>query len=131
MSLPRLLVIDDEPTFLLTAEGILADDFRVETATAAREAIERAVPGVDVICADFRMPDMDGVSALELARSRDPGVECVLITGFGEMTPEARTRLDALGATFLRKPVDPALFLDVLRNLADAARLRRARSATA
>ena len=126
MARPKVLLVDDEPEFLVTAEAILGDRFDVVTSARPEQALEMCVPGVDVVCADFRMPGtMDGLTLLEGARRRDEAVGCILITGFGELTPEARDRLDVLGAMFLRKPFDPEIFVDVIANLADAAVLRR------
>jgi hypothetical protein len=63
----------------LRAEGIPCEFVRVADRTAFLAALER--PDLDLILADYTLPDFDGLAALELAGQRRPGVAFILLTG--------------------------------------------------
>ena len=104
----RVLVVDDDRTFRLsTAELLRQDGHEVEVAADASEAVERlAAGGVDVVLLDMRMPGMDGLTAVEVLRTRGLRAPILMISGFGTID----TAVESLhrGADhFLAKPVDP------------------------
>ena len=87
----RILHLEDDPDFsvwlndFLTADGLTV----AITQVVLREAYESAlVTGTfDLIVADYRLPDFNGIIALKLARERVPEVPFILISGtIGEDT---------------------------------------------
>jgi DNA-binding NtrC family response regulator len=104
----RILVVDDDRTFRLsTAELLRQDGYDVDTAADASEAVARLGTGMfDLILLDMRMPGMDGLTAVEVLRTRGLRAPILMISGFGTID----TAVEALhrGADhFLTKPVDP------------------------
>jgi DNA-binding NtrC family response regulator len=104
----RVLVVDDDRTFRLsTAELLRQDGHDVDTAADANEAVCRLDAGMfDLILLDMRMPGMDGLTAVEVLRTRGLRTPILMISGFGTIdnAVEAMHR----GADhFLTKPVDP------------------------
>jgi len=103
-----VLVVDDEPDMLQLLRRSLAPDLhcRVETALSGARALEvlAAVP-VDLILADIRMPDMDGLELLELVKRQDPDQTVVMMTAYGSI--EAAVSAMKQGACdFITKPFD-------------------------
>src|SRR5438552_927716 len=72
---PSVLVVDDEYGPRESIAFSLASDFTVDTAERAREALEKlkAKPYGAVVL-DIRMPEMDGIRALEELRKIDQDV---------------------------------------------------------
>jgi DNA-binding NtrC family response regulator len=104
----RVLVVDDDRTFRLsTAELLRQDGHDAEVAADASEAVERLAGGTfDLVLLDMRMPGMDGLTAVEVLRTRGLRAPILMISGFGTID----TAVESLhrGADhFLVKPVDP------------------------
>jgi two-component system response regulator HydG len=104
----RILVVDDDRTFRLsTAELLRQDGYDVEVAADPREAVERlGTREFDLVLLDMRMPGMDGLTAVEVLRTRGLSAPVLMISGFGTID----TAVESLhrGADhFLSKPVDP------------------------
>lgn len=111
MKLPRLLLIDDEPTLA----GFVADIARdcgfdpvlTSTNREFREALLAQSP--DMIALDLGMPGMDGVELLRFLAEHDCRAPVLIISGFDRRVLESAFRLgEALGLTMvgpLEKPV--------------------------
>lgn len=104
----RILVVDDDRTFRLsTAELLRQDGHAVEVAADAGEAVGLLNAGTyDLVLLDMRMPGMDGLTAVEVLRTRGLRAPILMISGFGTID----TAVESLhrGADhFLTKPVDP------------------------
>jgi len=104
----RVLVVDDDRTFRLsTAELLRQDGYSVDVAAHAAEAVARlAEADFDLVLLDMRMPGMDGLTAVEVLRTRGMNAPVLMISGFGTID----TAVESLhrGADhFLSKPVDP------------------------
>ena len=68
----RILVVDDDRTFRLsTAELLRQDGHDIDVAGDASEAVEWLRTGAfDLVLLDMRMPGMDGLTAVEVLRTR-------------------------------------------------------------
>ncbi len=107
----RVLVADNDATWL----DLLALDLRLEgfevvgTVESAAAALDRLAAGggdldVDVLVADHRMPPgLTGVELLEAVHREHPGLRCVLFTNY-DLDAAARSRVAAVGATYVAKP---------------------------
>ncbi len=104
----RILVVDDDRTFRLsTAELLRQDGHDVDVAGDASEAVERLRAGVfDLVLLDMRMPGMDGLTAVEVLRTRGLQVPILMISGFGTIDIAVES-LHRGADHFLSKPVDP------------------------
>ena len=103
---PLVLVVDDEYGPREWIAFSLAADFSVDTAEHAKEALEklRARPYA-VVVLDIRMPEMDGIRALEELRKIDPLVSVIMLTGYGTLLT-AQQAMVAGANQYLRKPPD-------------------------
>lgn len=105
----RVLVVDDEPTLRLGfAYALSSKTTVVETAPTGRHALERiANSEFDIMILDLRMPELDGLSVLEMLR--DDGNEIPIVLCSAVLSPNAALRAFRRGVVdFLLKPVRPA-----------------------
>ena len=103
----RILLVDDEPTLVRSLQRTLTqEDFRVETAGSAKEALELVNDiEFDAVISDISMPGMDGLALLRELQARAPALPVILITA----SPEISTAMKAVedGAFhYLTKPLD-------------------------
>jgi len=104
----RVLIVDDEDVVRLSYAAALAES-QCEARTArdgaaALRAMER--DPFDVVFLDLRMPGMDGMTVLEMMKSRWPESEVVIVTGYPSVeTAKQAVRLGAFD--YLEKPVGP------------------------
>ena len=86
MDLPRILYVDDEVINLELLQLTFMNDFKVITASSAREGLELLAlnPGIRVVISDLKMPVMDGLEFIKVIKKQDPGKVCMLLTGFME-----------------------------------------------
>jgi DNA-binding NarL/FixJ family response regulator len=86
--LKRILFIDDENYILTAIERMLRQsqgrwEMRfVNSGEGALEALD--ANAFDVVIADMRMPDMDGITLLGLIRDRFPNTGRIILSGYSE-----------------------------------------------
>lgn len=103
----KILLVDDEKDFVeALAERMRTRGMQVDTATSAREALEKVEAGAfDAVVLDLKMPGMDGLEALRILKARDPKVQVILLTG--QATVQKSVEAMKLGAMdLLEKPAD-------------------------
>jgi putative two-component system response regulator len=101
------LVVDDEPgvrRFLIRM--LQAQGFQCFEAGSGREALGvlDRIGEPPLIVSDMRMPEMDGITFLEVVRDRYPDTSVIMLTGVSETS----TAVDCLhrgAADFLLKPI--------------------------
>ncbi len=113
-SLPRALVVDDEPDIrellAITLIRMDVDSVQAENLQQAYQALSAEPP--DLCLTDMRLPDGSGIDLVRAIAAKYPQVPVAVITAHGDM----RSAVEALKAgafDFVSKPVD----LPVLRNL--------------
>jgi signal transduction histidine kinase len=81
----RVLHLEDDPNdaalvhSTLQAEGVLCATTRVQNRDDFVAALERG--GLDLILSDLSLPAFDGLSALEIARARQPDLPVIFVSG--------------------------------------------------
>ncbi|HEY1791707.1 MAG TPA: response regulator [Opitutaceae bacterium] len=121
----RVLVVDDEYGPRESIAYTLATSFSVETAERAAEALRKIKDQhYHVVVLDIRMPEMDGIKALEELRKIDPHVSVIILTGYG-MLSTAQQAMVGGANQYMRKPPDVSELIDAVRHQAEAAQLRR------
>lgn len=73
-SRPTVLTVDDEPGVRESVRLILEDAYAVDEASSGWGAVEQ-IRGrkPDIVLLDVKMPDLDGLSVLEIVRAEAPG----------------------------------------------------------
>jgi signal transduction histidine kinase len=121
----KVLVVDDEYGPRESIAYTLATSFSVETADRAAEALRKIrEQQYHVVVLDIRMPEMDGIKALEELRKIDPYVSVIILTGYG-MLSTAQQAMVGGANQYLRKPPDVLELIDAVHQQAEAAQLRR------
>jgi len=117
-----ILIIDDDPLIRKTLSTHLSQEgFDISTAETGNEGIrlyEDKTP--DLVILDIRLPDINGLEALQRIRENNPGATVIIITAFDDM----KTTVEAikLGAfEYLVKPLD---FIDLQLTIDKAFRLK-------
>ncbi|HSY17706.1 MAG TPA: response regulator [Candidatus Acidoferrales bacterium] len=81
----HILHLEDDPRdaaliqSTLEAEGIDCATTRVQNRADFVAALEQG--GIDLVLSDFSLPTFDGLSAIEIARTRWPGLPVILVSG--------------------------------------------------
>ncbi len=121
----RVLVVDDEQPVADILRRLLADDFDVEVATNAPQALELLLGGAafDVLLCDLLMPGMSGVDLYREIAARRPGVEerIIFMTG-GAFTLRSAEFLASVPNERLEKPLDLVALRRAVRRAAERAR---------
>ena len=104
----KIMVVDDEESIVKSVEKILTkNNFQVDTATSAKEAMEKmAVDSYALLISDIVMPDTNGLELLKLVKSQWPLTKAMMITAYASTdTAMKAIRLGALD--YLPKPFTP------------------------
>ncbi|MCZ6696934.1 MAG: sigma-54 dependent transcriptional regulator [Acidobacteria bacterium] len=122
----KVLVIDDDEAIRKSLRMVLEYE-GYEYAEAASgpggiAALERESP--DAVLLDIKMPGMDGLEALQLARKRDPHTPILMISGHGDV-PTAVEAIRKGAYDFLEKPLESDRVLTAIRNAIEHKRLRQ------
>jgi DNA-binding NtrC family response regulator len=112
-----VLIVDDEKNILLTLnQALQLEGYRTELAAGGQVAMDvvSARP-VDAVLMDVKMPDIDGLLALERMRALRPNLPVIMMSGHG--TIDTAVKATQLGARdFLEKPISRDRLLVALRN---------------
>ncbi|WP_049945858.1 MULTISPECIES: response regulator [unclassified Butyrivibrio] len=102
----KILIVDDDPTILMTLERILSNEYSVLSASSGQEGIElyeRHRP--DIILCDYLMPQMTGFEMMDILHERF-GRAIFVIFMTGNEQDETELEVYKHGALeFMRKPI--------------------------
>ena len=122
----RVFLVDDHELVrrgiaaLLTAEPDIEVVGEAATAAQARGRILATRPDVAIL--DVRLPDGSGIDVCRDVRSQNPGVKCLILTGYDD--DEAIYAAVLAGAAgYVIKDVQGSGLIDSLRKVADGTKL--------
>lgn len=103
-----LLLVDDEPAILTSLKRLFrSSPYNIHTAENGRRAMEILREfRIDAALVDLKMPEMDGLELLRQIRKHWPGIQVVILTGFGGVK-EAVEAIRTGAADFFQKPFEP------------------------
>jgi pilus assembly protein CpaE len=127
----RVLVVDDIAETRENIRKLLQFEADIEVVGAARtgkEAVQLTDElKPDVVLMDINMPDMDGITATEMIRQRNPVAQIVILSVQGD--PNYMRRAMLAGARdFLTKPPMADELISAVRRAGEMARLERSKS---
>jgi DNA-binding NtrC family response regulator len=106
----RVLIVDDEPSILLSLSHLMNTDGVVVLTSSKIEDAEEALDRYkfDLVIADIRLSGIDGIEGLELLayiKEKSPETNVIIMTAYG--TNETREMAYARGAFYYyEKPID-------------------------
>lgn len=115
--MPSILVVDDETDLLATYDRLLKRaGYRTITA-ATRQAALTALEtgGVDLVIADVRLQDGDGLDVVRVARTCLPPPPVIVVSGFTSRQSRQQAA-DAGAAAYLPKPFSTAALTSLIRD---------------
>lgn len=117
----RVFLLDDHEIVRRGLRDLLevqADFSVVGEASTAEEALARIAPTQpDVAIVDMRLPDGNGVEVCREVRSREPGIQCLILTSFAD--DEALFDAIMAGAAgYLLKQIKGTDLIDAIRRVA-------------
>jgi len=101
----KVLIMEDETSVAEGLQMILEDEgYEVDIASTGRSAMDTLrKKGVDLLVADLRLPDMDGMEVVREVKAKRPSTKVIVMTGY----PSVSSAVDAmkLGVSdYLPKP---------------------------
>lgn len=110
---PRILLMDDELTLGKGLEKILEKEgYSVDYATTGRGALDYfGQKPYDLLVADLRLPDIDGMEVVQKAKGKHPELQVIIITGYGSV-PSAVGAMKLGVFDYLSKPFTRNEFVD-------------------
>lgn len=105
--MPLVLYVDDERANRIVFEQSLKSEFRIKSVPDAKTALEvLASEDVAVLVSDIRMPEIDGLELLRIAKEKHPATLRMVITAFSDIDPILRAINEGLVARYIVKPWD-------------------------
>jgi DNA-binding response OmpR family regulator len=130
-SLGRILIADDEQTFLTaTAQLLRNEGFECDCAEDADQALRKlSEKTYDLVIADIKMPGNTNLEFVKQLSASSWAASIILVTAF----PSQQTAIDAVRlpiTAYLLKPVDFPLLLEKTRDALKISRLKKIISLT-
>ena len=122
----RIIVVDDEDSIRRRCVRLLSrQGYEVVGAADSQAALNLTrTKAFDLMLVDIRMPGMDGIELMSVAKAEDPSVEAIMMTGYASV--DTAVKAIKLGAyDYLAKPFDTEELLHIVGNLADKVYSRR------
>jgi two-component system, NtrC family, response regulator HydG len=110
-----VLVVDDDPSFNeLVSNYLTREGFQVISVHSSKRALETlAHQHIDLVLADYKLPEMDGLALIEKIKTLFPSMPVVLITNYADIRVAVNSI--KLGAfEFVSKPVIPDELLKII-----------------
>jgi len=110
--LPHILLLEDEPNVAKGLKMVMDEQgYDVDWATTGQAALDAFWSGrFDLLIADLRLPDIDGMEVIERVKEKRPETPVVIITGY----PSVSSAIQALRAgvkDYLPKPFTEEEFM--------------------
>src|SRR5215211_6300466 len=127
----RVIIVDDVSETRENVRKLLQFEFDVDVVGAARtgrEAIQLSQElNPDVVLMDINMPDMDGITATEAIRSKQPAVQVVILSVQSDQNYMRRAML-AGARDFLTKPPMGDELISAIRRAGSMAQSERSKN---
>ena len=110
--LPHILLMEDEPSVAKGLKMVMDEQgYQVDWAATGEAALDAFWSGrFDLLVADIRLPDIDGMEVIERVKDKEPDTPVVIITGYPSMS--SAIKAVKIGATdYLRKPFTEEEFM--------------------
>lgn len=116
----KILVVDDEPDNAQLFEALLTREGYGVTTLADPTKVLGALKEHDfhLVILDVMMPKMSGTEVLEKIRTFDDDIAVIIATGFPTVE-SAVASLKNAASDYVRKPVEPTVFIETVKRVLD------------
>jgi len=114
---PHVLLVEDERSVAKGLEMVMHEEgYDVDLADTGRSALDKfKASEFDLVVADLRLPDIDGMDVIQHVRDKQPRTGVVVITGYPSVS--SAVRAVKLGVSdYLRKPFTEDEFLSAVKS---------------
>jgi two-component system, response regulator, stage 0 sporulation protein F len=114
-STKKILYVDDEPINLFLFKKLFEKKYKVETALSGTEGLEKLQTHHDIklVVSDMKMPFMNGLEFVAMAKERNPDLICYILTGY-DITSEISAALgQRLIHHYFKKPMDEKQMMEL------------------
>ena len=115
---PQILVMEDESSVAQGLEMILREHgYGVDLAMTGQGALDTlSGKGFDLLVADLRLPDMDGMDVIKRVKRESPETEIVVITGYADVSSAVEAMRRGV-VDYLPKPFTEEEFMGTVDGL--------------
>ncbi|MFC1580496.1 NAD(P)-binding protein [Thermodesulfobacteriota bacterium] len=109
---PHILLMEDEPSVAQGLQMVLTEEgYDVDVAPTGQSALDTLEQkGFDLLVADLRLPDMDGMEVIKQVKDQKPETSVIVITGYADVS--SATEAMRKGVTdYLPKPFTEEAFM--------------------
>jgi DNA-binding response OmpR family regulator len=124
---PHILVMEDEPSVAQGLQMVLTDEgYDVDVAINGGSALNTfGKKGFDLLVADLRLPDIDGMEVIRRVKEKKPETEIIVITGYSSVSSAIEAM--KLGASdYLPKPFTDEEFKDAVEGALKEKKIEKA-----
>lgn len=116
----RILVVDDEPDNAELFKALLAKEgYQVNTLNDPLKVVPLLKENdFHLVILDMMMPKMSGTEVLEEIRTFDDDIAIIVATGFPTVET-AVASLKGAASDYVRKPVEPPVFVETVKRVLD------------
>ena len=114
---PRVLLMEDETSLAKGLAMVMREEgYHVDLADTGRGALEQFQKSdFDLLVADLRLPDINGMDVVEQVRGKKPKTNVVIITGYP--TVASAVQAVKMGVSdYLRKPFTEDEFMTAVKS---------------
>ena len=118
-SMITILYVDDEALNLMVFKTILKTNYNIITAESGFEGLEELSenPDIQIVITDMRMPGMNGLEFISIAKEKYPDILFCMLTGY-EITEEIKAAMESnLIYKYFQKPFKMAEINNAIRSV--------------
>ncbi len=117
-----ILYVDDEPINLRLFALNLKRDFKVLTAESAAQGLEilNNNDDISVVISDMRMPNMNGLEFINIARNNRKNIKYFILTGYDITFEIAQALANGIINEYFSKPFEARKIIDVINRELDS-----------
>ena len=114
----HIFFVDDEPSVCdAMSEALEQTGSKVTSFNCAKKCLEKLNSRrCDLLIADLKMPEMDGIELLIEAKRLKPWLPVLIISGYGDV-PKAVRAMQEGAVDFLEKPIETETFLQKVKSV--------------
>ena len=110
----KILIAEDNDSNYILMSYLLKKHYEISRAINGRDAVEKVEEGTyDLVLMDIKMPEMDGLEATSIIKSKFPSLPIIALTA-NAFSSDREKAFEAGCSDFLSKPVNSDLCLETI-----------------